>query len=127
MTAHGDVITTGSQDVVIGGKPAADMHAYPMVETDPVRRVRQAGASALFHDGDDRDIVQERRQVMTHFNALSPEFLCTNNTENLTELPVEFRRACEPLAHVDLARLLLRISIGVKIPSLEAFLCGYHA
>src|SRR3954447_25833304 len=41
-TAHGGVITSGSQDVVIGHKPAArvsDMHTCPMVEPGPVPHV----------------------------------------------------------------------------------------
>jgi uncharacterized Zn-binding protein involved in type VI secretion len=42
LTAHGGVITSGSQDVIVGGKPAArvgDAHTCPMVEPGPVPHV----------------------------------------------------------------------------------------
>jgi len=42
ITAHGGVIVMGSEDVIIGGLPAArlgDMHTCPMVEPGPVPHV----------------------------------------------------------------------------------------
>jgi uncharacterized Zn-binding protein involved in type VI secretion len=42
VTQHGGEIVTGSEDVIIGGKPAArvgDLHTCPMVEPGPAPHV----------------------------------------------------------------------------------------